>query len=175
MPSAAVLALGFHARRHQAQIDAFLNANKLTYIEEDWDFEEGPDYDKLKAALTGAHRQALLKMGFKERGPLGPQLKNTMEMLTFETPKGVREFAPISLDYLIDTEADEEPEEYVLGIAISGRYYPTFADWEDRSGGLSPMVFDDELHRVMEIIKAEIVKVIPEFQDAVWIVKELWY
>jgi hypothetical protein len=68
----------------------------------------------------------------------------------------------------------EEAEDAVIGVAISGRYVPTFADWESPHGTMA-MIFDKELQRVQEIAKKHIVGVLPCLAKAPWIVLEKHY
>ena len=57
-----------------------------------------------------------------------------------------REMVPFELECFAESEFDEQPDDETaaVGVAISGRYFPTFADYKDAHGTLSPMVFNDE-------------------------------
>ena len=133
--------------------------------------------DEINQQLQTIHLQALRDMGFEIR-EIKPKKKRSLldDYVHAKTPLGMREFAPFTLELFYDPdEMGEEPEQATLAISISGRYFPTFADWRDPHGTLWPLVFNDELRGVMEIAKRHIIKVLPQFRDAEWSVKELHY
>lgn len=66
-------------------------------------------------------------------------------------------------------------EQAFLGVAITGRCFPTFADWRNENGKLYPIVYNTDLNNTMHIAKTRIVEVLPCFEKAVWCVKEKFY
>lgn len=126
--------------------------------------------DRLEAintALGKAHENALKRAGFTKLSA-----RPGRAYQAWQTPLGLREFAKFRLELFFDEgEMNETEDEAIVGVAVSGRYFPTFADWEDASGTLFPIVFDEKLNRLMSIAREEIESVLPEFNKAVWIVK----
>lgn len=136
-------------------------------------FEPRDRSEEINNLLGGAHRKALTRMGFTN---LRSNESSWATLTIADTPLGEREFAPFQLELFFDPyEVGDTEEDAIIGIGISGRYFPVFADWKNRSGTLDTVVFDDELERVMAIAKEEIVTVLPVFADAVWIVKMKHY
>ncbi len=100
----------------------------------------------------------------------------TERIWTHLTPIGERAFWPWSLELHFDPhEMGETQDEAVVGVGITGRYYPCFADWKDAHGTLSPIVFDDGLEHMKAIAKKHIAAACPLFNQAHWIVKEKHY
>ncbi len=143
--------------------------------------EEGyvePDYDKFEVAfkpfqksLLKAHHYALLELGFTKSKKL-----RRSSYPCYKTPLGLRKFSPWRLELYYDTqELGEKPENATIAVAISGRYIPTFVDWQDECGTLWPVVFDSNMRKMMKIAKHFILKAVPFLQKAVWIVKEQHY
>ncbi len=135
--------------------------------------EIGPEdkLAKIDARLKTAHREALTKMGFRK-------IKNEKKgsHVFALTPDGQREFSPFSLEfYYQPIDMSDDLDTAIVGVSISSRYFPRFADWRDPHGTFTPMIFDTELKKVQQIAKWEIVKAAPFMSDAVWIVKEIWY
>jgi len=173
MPSGNELVFGFHAGTHKNLIDKFLAKYKITFDEDELDLF-GSHLSKIQKDLDEAHTKALQDKGFTPY--MGKGKKTTRpEYKLYNTPKGIREFGPWGLCYLINDEYEDRKEDYVFGVPISSRYFPTFADWQDIGGTLYPIVFDGDLQQCMDIAKKRILEVLPEFKDAVWIVKEIWY
>lgn len=112
-------------------------------------------------------------------GDMGWELLKPMDHLyiTYETPLGAQELAPFTLEYDYDREEmDDDEEDAVFGVAVTGRYRPTFVDWRAPHGGSgNAVVFDKRTLAEMEIAKKRIVEALPEFADAVWIVKQKHY
>lgn len=129
------------------------------------------DLDKIQRALSGAHDRALREIGFEITGR-NLRLNHTLA----ETPLGPREFSAFYLGLHFDpNEMGEGPEQAILSVGVTGRYWPTFADWRDTSGGLWPFAFDKDLRRAQRIARKHIIQAIPAFAKAIWIVKEMHY
>jgi hypothetical protein len=84
-----------------------------------------------------------------------------------ETALGQRSFSPFKIELHYDpSEMGEEPEHTTFGVALSGRYFPTFLDWKDPSGALWPVRFDAELNGLIAVARTAIEKRIPIFSTA---------
>jgi len=120
--------------------------------------------------LLQAQENALIKAGICKGGKWGDRYFNA------KTPKGIREFAPLSLEIIGDTDeiGDEYPDDFVVGISISGRYFPTYLDWKDEHGTIETIGIND-IGKLVSIIKDEIVKVIPMFKDSQLFIKMRHY
>lgn len=81
----------------------------------------------------------------------------------------------VGLEYQPD-EMGDTLETVTFGVAITGRYWPTFADWKDPNGTLDPMIFDGALGNMQRIAEEAIGRELPEFAPgAVWMVKSIFY
>src|SRR5581483_4453491 len=97
-----------------------------------------PVLDAFEPQLRQAHHAALLELGFTPPADINESYPR------YETPAGEREFMPFRLEMFYDPgEMGDSAEDAVIGVAISGRYFPTFADWKDAHGCM-PMIFDAE-------------------------------
>lgn len=127
-------------------------------------------YDEL---LARVHREALEAKGFtfsKDR-KIG---RYTWSI--YRTSLGPREFNPFSLALHLDRdEMGEGPTSAVIGVSITGRYHPTFADWRNPHRTLYPIIFNDELTADMVGAKRYITYAVPWLEHGVWIVKEKFY
>jgi hypothetical protein len=131
-----------------------------------------PDEDKLKVnlKLREIHLRCLKDMGFK----VNKNSKN--RYVNVETPLGEREFVPFDIELFLDPhEMGEDINCAVFGVSISGRYFPTFADWRSKHGTIYPLSFNEEVKKCMEIASKHIMEEFPIFKKANWIVKEIWY
>lgn len=148
---------------------------------EDEDYEDvdvGDLYEQIQPCLIKfneplilSHLNALEDVGFEIL-----RAKNKTGYVDAKTSLGKREFSPWTLELFYDPhEMGEEAEHAVIGVAISGRYFPTFADWKGSHGTLSPIIFDDELQLMQGIAKRHITSVLPCLKNAPWIVKEIHY
>lgn len=127
------------------------------------------DFNLFNDALKMAHIEMLKEAGFTILGERNGHI-------VAQTPMGVREFSPIHLYFYFDPyELGEEIEDSIIGIAISGRYVPTFLDWRSEHGTMWNITFDNELLDMAEIARAQIVKVLPQFQRAHIIIRETHY
>jgi len=95
---------------------------------------------------------------------------NNWEMVT---DKGQREFSFFNLYW--DKNYDEPLEYSVIGISVSGRYNPTFVDYENEQGTLYPVILDAKTKKLMNLAKIYISENIPIFKKALWCVKEMMY
>ena len=133
-----------------------------------------PVLGEFDAALRKAHHAALLELGFTPKKGKKKN-DNRLDYPIFNTPEGEREFSPFDLELFYDPgEMGDNAEDAVIGVAISGRYFPTFADWKDAHGCV-PMIFDAEMQRIMEIAKRHITGVLPCLQEAPWMVLMIHY
>lgn len=89
------------------------------------------------------------------------------------TDKGQRNFRFFKLYW--DKDYDEDLENSVIGISVSGRYTPTFVDYENKQGTLYPIIFDAKTKKLMNLAKIYISENIPIFKKALWCVKEMRY
>lgn len=122
--------------------------------------------------LHEAHKKACAEMGFKFIG----RWKTNPDYDVYVTPLGDRITAPFRLEkHLDESEMCETEKEAVIGISVSGRYFPTFLDWRDPHGTLYNIVFDDEMKKDMAIARKHIVEALPIMEKAVWIVKQKHY
>ena len=163
-----------------AEVDQWINEN-ITFLrpqdgfDKSWEaLDSDGSVNDANDALVDAHYNACLEMGWK---PKGKKKKNTMigEYPIFETPLGLREFSPFSLEVHYDPgEMGEGPEQAILGVAVSGRYFPTFIDWEDSSGTIWNLVCD-HTQPMWVIAKKHICTALPWMKDAKWVVKEKHY
>lgn len=86
------------------------------------------------------------------------------------------EFSPIRLRFHFDPDnLGEMVEDGIIGIAISGRYTPTFLDWRNERGTMWNITFDKELLDMVELAKSHIVTVLPQFEKAHIIIRENHY
>jgi len=92
------------------------------------------------------------------------------------TSLGNRTFCPISLASYGDEDeiGDEYPDNFIVGISISGRYVPTYLDWKNEHGTLYSVSLE-EMQPLIDIIKDEITKVEPLFKQAKTFIKMMWY
>ena len=168
MGSGVELILGFD---HTTYANV-LKQLEISFDEKDCEIAPSLNYDKLNFALIGAHERALTRVGFT----ITQYVTSQNDMWKVVTPLGERQLKSFQLEIHFDPgEMNETLEDAILGISISSRYLPTFADWKNQHGSIYPYVFNLELQNMMDIAKDEIVKAIPAFKDAVWVVKEKWY
>jgi len=104
---------------------------------------------------------------------LGPGRSPFIGDYKVETPAGIRTMGPFRIERHFDPgEMGELPEDAILGVAITSRYYPTYADYKSECGAWNgrPIPFD-----LMKIAKRNIVKHLPFFKEAKWHVLETHY
>jgi hypothetical protein len=96
--------------------------------------------------LNGCYLEALQALG------LTPKRSNANGYVITDTPSGRREMAGWSLGFQYDPNEVGAPP--VLGIGLTGRYFPTLLDWRDQHGTM------DSCSDLGQVI-AEANKVIP--------------
>lgn len=132
------------------------------------DILEGDRVVALNERLATAHRRACEKMGFTHK-----QTKGRHEI--YGTPLGVREMVPFTLEFFFDPgELGEEVEQSIVGVSISGRYFPTFLDWRSAHG----TIWNQPVHplpREMQIARDVIMMAIPGFSEASYIIRDVHY
>lgn len=81
-----------------------------------------------------------------------------------QTPRGEREFSGWSVEIQGDDDemGYEYPKDFLVGISISARYYPSYLDWEDEHGTLSVVCLDD-IKSLVDIAKKHLAKIDPNF------------
>jgi hypothetical protein len=171
MAYGAELVLGFKFQDF-AKIAHLTSVDLQNYnFEDEYDTKEqvSNDFMQYFDALKIAHLEALKTAGFPVVSEPGSLLKAITEM-------GEREFVSFRLKWYFDPyEMDDSVEDGIVGIALTGRYRPTFLDWKNKHGTISGLSINQELLEMVEIARTEIVKVIPVFADAELIIKENHY
>jgi hypothetical protein len=125
----------------------------------DWLWDHG--VRPLNERAIEAHHEALKLVGFTEITPVDRARVKAL------TPLGWREFCPFSFELFYDPhECDDEPEMTTFGVALSGRYCPTFLDWKDEHGTLYPVRFDQETDGFIAAARSCLVKRWPIFTRA---------
>lgn len=119
-------------------------------------------YDKV---LFDAHAQLLYDFGFKKVERSEDRFGHVR--LAAQTPKGEREFDVFHLGTRGFIEDYKLHDGVVLGVPLSGRYWPTLLDWEDASGTLWTVSFDRDMERDIDKARKAITKAIPMFDGAV--------
>lgn len=93
----------------------------------------------------------------------------------FDTPGGLRRVAPFRIEYQYDPdEAGDDESMASLGVALSGRYVPTFLDIESPHGALYGVDLMDALEKSKVAIE-EIVREVPELADMRLLLREIFY
>jgi hypothetical protein len=122
----------------------------------------------VESKVKAIHKQCLLFMNFDIT-------KESDDYIFAETPEGEREFSHMRLEVHFDPyEMRERPEDALIGISISSRYFPVFADWRDPSGGMWNIQVSPETEE-MQVARQCIVDGLPEFSTARYYVKEKHY
>lgn len=142
-----------------------------------WDLIDFDGSDRVQSAIDAdialmkAHKDACLEMGFwLVTGK--PAIEN---YLIVSTPFGERTMCPFALEMVYDPdEMGDNRHSAIFGVPISGRYFPTFADWSDDSGGMTNILCDPE-QKEWVIAKKHIVLALPWMKDAKFYVKEKHY
>lgn len=116
---------------YQENIDTAINNGNVANIN-----------DKLKLA----HIAAIKKVGFSIT-------ENSDMYILADTPLGERSFAQFRLEFFYDPEEGDEPENAILGIGLSSRYYPTFTDWTVPNGAVQPIQFDANTNKLIKIAR----------------------
>jgi hypothetical protein len=155
----------------------FEDLSEIDGLREYW---ENFDVHEIVEKLLTPHQAVLLKaweisceeMGWK----LLEKAKKKKSFLPYMTPAGEREFSPWQLEFGYDPyNMEETPDQAIIGVAVSGRYFPTFLDWKDAHGGIWNFVFGPKPVQELEIARRNIIKAIPVFEAADWIIREKHY
>lgn len=93
------------------------------------------------------------------------------------TPVGPRQMYPFVLRADHCDAMGYEPPEMPFGVALSGRYRPTFLDYRDESGAIPPVlpIWDEEYFSMIAIARPLIVRVLPWLAEAKICVVEQFY
>lgn len=137
---------------------------RLTCDDGDWydlfsDFANNP-------GLTEPLREAQISLLTEHFGKPVPHGHDGRYLLV-TTPAGPREFAPFVFEYAYDPdEVGDRPEDLTVGVALTGRYFPVFVDWQYSHGGSgSPIRLDRATHKFIDAATRAISDAIPEFSD----------
>ena len=118
------------------------------------------------AALKEAHRLSLEAAGFTRLSK--PSVaRRVVDYPCYRTPVGEREFSPFAIDVLCDPgELGMELKDAVLGVALSGRYFPTYLDWRDAHGTLDFCELNEATMKMIGYARLHIEHVLPVFKSA---------
>jgi hypothetical protein len=170
------LEIGFNLPEHLSgknddEVNDWITENIVFFNTPDfrvWD--DLPILKEINEALVKAHYEACLEMGW-----ILKKVGKYPEYPVYETPKGLREFSPFNLEVHFDhSEMGEKPEHAVIGVSVSGRYFPTFVDWENKHGTIYNIICDPN-QLIWQVAKKHICAVLPCFKNAQWIIKEKFY
>ena len=130
-----------------------------------------------KDKLLLAQANALMKSKIAKnlRKPTEPPW-NEGDYIEGDTSKGTRTFASLGIEIIGDESeiGDEYPCDFLVGIAISGRYVPTYLDWRDPCGTMNNISFEAMQPEIL-VIRKEIERLEPRFKTAKTHVKLRWY
>lgn len=85
------------------------------------------------------------------------------------------EFHPMSIEYFEYDEADDEPEDVIVGVKMTSRYAPVLIDIPDHPhGGVDTMKITD-WEPIVDFLRAELAKTDPIWKEAKLFVKFLHY
>lgn len=126
------------------------------------------DIDKI---LKTAHHDACVVAGWTVHED--DELYESDSQVAVDTDVGRREMYPFVLEVFYDPhEIGDLPKHAKVGVAISGRYQPTFLDYQDENGTLMDVPID--LNLVM-IARDAIAAHLPIFKDAKLMIVEKHY
>lgn len=165
MPSGAEIHVGFTSD----QFDLASHAMGISVLMGDSfaDLELGPEAKSIIEKFRNAYLQTIKDVGFRVLGDDGG---NYFEI---ETPAGLRKMSGFQLETVYDPiEIGHAPKEATLGVALSGRYYPTLLDYPSTHGTLLGLGID---LRMIEISRANLIKEFPVFTESKVLVVEKFY
>jgi hypothetical protein len=123
--------------------------------------------------LFKAWKRACAAMGWKDLGTWG---KPPVSGIKWQTPVGPREIIPWTFEFQLDQdEMGEKPSDAIIGVPVSGRYWPTFVDWRNQHGTVWNLVVGPKEPIEMGIARSYIIEAVPAFADADWIIRERHY
>jgi hypothetical protein len=175
MPSSVELVLGVKGFSQVKKTIEGLDPSLTVEMDKLYDFmyEDEALYklsNKFSPQLIEAHKNACKDAGFTF---LGAQ---PHRYLNYATPLGTREMVPFELELYYDPDEIGDTEETMaFGVSLSGRYFPTFLDWEDPSGALYHWVMDDVGLKMMKDAKARITEAIWAAADWHFIIQSKFY
>lgn len=124
-----------------------------------WSYDWETDVGKLPS-LVDAHK-ACLEAFFSNVRP-GSDF-GTVNHFRADTPEGPRQFAFFWLELFYDPhEMGDTPEFAVFGVALSGRYWPTYLDWRSKHGCIEHVTLDKQTMAMIDKAKEEITKALPQ-------------
>jgi hypothetical protein len=136
------------------------------------DFNDLQDYDlaeeeiiepirkKLKPLLLEAWKKAAKDMEWEF-------IKEKNDYFIYKTPLGDREFSPFKLQFFFDPhEMGEEIEDSIIGVSISGRYFPKFVDWRDPNGTITNVPIGPNPPKEITVACNRIIEAVPCFKNA---------
>lgn len=159
----------------------FADMSEIDGLREYWENLEAHEIiekslEPYQAILLKAWHVSCAEMGWKPVEKKKAKKSRKDDYPVYITPAGEREFSPWQLQFSYDPgEMCETPDQAIIGVAISGRYFPTFLDWKDSSGGIWNFVFGPRPVQELEIARRNIIKALPVFENADWIVRENHY
>jgi hypothetical protein len=95
--------------------------------------------------------------------------------LSYLTAAGLREFHEPMLQIFLDRdECEQETEDALIGIDLTGRYYPRLLDWQyENGGGMVPL--KPANLQWLERFKGLLTAQFPGFQDSYIVIPEVFY
>lgn len=165
---ALMLSLGVKFLDHD---DNVIDAATLDSVNDICDFHDDEALQEVNRRLEAAYFAAAARMGWTYLGQTGRRGEDH----TFDTPYGQRRVSPFALEFRYDPdEAGDEESMASLGVALSGRYVPTFLDMESAHGTLYNIDFMDVLEKSRVAIE-EIVREVPELANMRLLLREIFY
>ena len=143
------------------EVDGFIqecedNCNSFEFIED------------MNQHARKAHNEAAKMSGWT-------LVKDDVRLPEYMTPYGHRKVAPFDFGIYFDTDTmGETPEDMTMGVALSGRYFPTFLDIENAHGTIYNFSLDKNKAQI-DLAREEIVKELPFMKDAEVILREIYY
>jgi hypothetical protein len=123
---------------------------------------------QLNTKLDSAFRLCLANAGFSV-------VSDTDRYIKVSTPKGQREMTGFSFEISYDPhEVGDDDDTVTFGIHMSGRYFPTYVDWRDSSGGLWEVNLRDAMDMI-NFAQGTISSEFPVFLTAGVHLKDIFY
>jgi hypothetical protein len=149
-----------------------INTADITSLDGIYDMHSNDALIDINARLEAAYFAAASNLGWSYEGFGSYPYHNTHH---YKTPFGLRRVSPFVLAFIYDPdEAGDDESMASLGVALSGRYTPTFLDIESAHGCLYNVDLQDALEKSKLAID-EIVKLIPELTGMKLILREIHY
>lgn len=152
--------------------DEILDPATLESMNDFYMLHEDAVLEDINRRLEAAYFAVAERLGWKYMG-FGAYPYNKTHH--FETPFGLRRVSQFHLEYQYDPdEAGDDEDMASLGVALSGRYVPTFLDIESPHGALYSVDLMDALEMSKSAIE-EIVREVPELADMRLLLREIFY